>query len=1168
MKKIILFGVILLMISLVTGSEYKQLGWNDEKEYIYYTVKNANFGHYFRSSETIWSCNIPETSYYGPYTADLNDDGMSELIVFQADYIMVYDGFCNLIDELNVSITGQTFIPTGEPEIVDFLTSYSGDEIVMGVNTNNATDPVYALWAVHWNGVGGGWVVVTWNTTQESNGLNCKDIDGDSLVECIFFDDNGNLFMYDENSSSSEPSLLDYMNNTIRTVCPGAVPYLIDYDTDGDRDILLPVRFYNTSFGFWQCSEVHKIKYGGGTTFTYDGHYEIDNHGYRYDIQEVGQVLFGNMDSSGPKEIIISFSGHGWYTDPAKTFASGFKIFNASGTNAMCGVTKNHRESGCCWQTPYVTGLRLWDGFDEDDDLELWVGWLQMPTGVGTPVMYDYYGIYDSDCTEIAYAGMTSVAGRWCGMGLGWTYGSSPSPVNWGDREAKWADMDNDGDLEMIFGTCVYEEDGEVWDQSFGIGQWGQAYTGLGEMTGDAFSEFVWQFGSSITVYHSVYDCSDLTGINYTLKDNITYQNITYWDFCVNSTHLSEAVCYADSNDTIIKNCTDYGSAWSCFEGECREGNVPPSIINMTDYGWDTRVSPNRWLHHSAYVVDEKIMFKGNINDANPGDSIYLAVDCDIYGGAPYVGDWGPANQLNTTHDNCTYNNISNYTARIYVTDAYGGDWGNYSIYTQVSIKIQECFNYLDCLPGYMCDANGNCYIPTNTSNCSDTDNGIDENVTGTITTPWENLTDYCYDGDTVFEYYCDNSSPSGYYSLGVNCASGWICYQGQCTNITNTTTFKIYVKDYNTNLPLSGITYTVAQYPSYTIVASGTINNGEQELSLELGYYYQLLLEDSSNNYKRWWENWWYPDGSDINALMEKHCFGTCVYTEYFGYTDSPYHHGWYGANYSTYYHSILGFVGNIDISVSSSDWYTIFPAPTSDVTIVEYDIQMANGTPADGNSLKVYFQDESGDDIFALWYIVDETSGNEVWYFDTTWHEIPLAQDYLSTTPIDTYLLYQKSTGQIDIYLDSLNTGNYIFYIENNAVISALDLERIEFDIVGSPNNRKIFVDNIEVSQSEVEPDEPGEEGDVDDPTEPSVDDLTQPWYRDAEGELKFDASVCTGYKSYIMCAVVKYAKVQVVNMVSWIFTGVHILYFIVVLGIIILVGPLLVEFFKSRK
>lgn len=655
-------------------------------------------------------------------------------------------------------------------------------------------------------------------------------------------------------------------------------------------------------------------------------------------------------------------------------------------------------------------------------------------------------------------------------------------------------------------------------------------------------------------------NCTDFDGLDYFTSGYIIEEGTQYNDTCQDSTNLREYICVNPGLiDYIDVDCSVYGM--NCYDGKCTTTNQQPVIQNMTSYRNESSYPYQH--HHAWYSLRDRIWFELNITDWE-SDTVYTAVDCDI-STPPYVSLWGPANQNDTKHYNCTYNSTGNYTSRIFITDSSHA-WGDYSVYQDDNITINECVTYEDCDPGYWCSADGNCYIPGNVTNCTDTDSGINYTVFGTISTPVTTVNDTCYSGSSVQEYYCDSGFPGGIrYNVYAcqNIDSDYICYEGYCRNDTNSTEITLTVKDLDTSLGVSGIQYTFVQYPSYTVVSQGlTPDGGIVTISLELGYDYQLILEDSTLTYKDWYEPRFTPSG-DITSYMEKYCIDSCVFNEFFSYADSPYHHGWRGANYTTYYHTDYGFMGDIDLSRSVSSWYVEFPQPSDNIQLITYDLIMTESTPGEDQDISVYLEDISGNNIFLMRYEIDDTETGHVYYYDTSWHEITLVQNYVSTQPIRTKLQYDESSGKIDIYIDSLVTGNYILYISNSDVINALTLQR--FNVVpDTPTvNKSIYIDNIEIYDLSVEEGEE-EEGS---PTDPSQEDLETPWYTDASGDVKFDATKCEGWKSYIMCGVWKYSIKTVATGVSWVFTGVHLLYFLVIIIIIVIIGPLIIELFKKR-
>ncbi len=81
----------------------------------------------------------------------------------------------------------------------------------------------------------------------------------------------------------------------------------------------------------------------------------------------------------------------------------------------------------------------------------------------------------------------------------------------------------------------------------------------------------------------------------------------------------------------------------------------------------------------------------------------------------------------------------------------------------------------VDCGGTYSC-GDGSC-IPTA---CRDTDLGQDEEQYGSVYAGGQQYDDYCYDGDTVNEYYCDGASAA---SKRIDCASDEMCVNGECTS-------------------------------------------------------------------------------------------------------------------------------------------------------------------------------------------------------------------------------------------------------------------------------------------------------------------------------------------------------------------------------------------------
>ncbi|MBD3397971.1 hypothetical protein GF413_02735 [Candidatus Micrarchaeota archaeon] len=79
-----------------------------------------------------------------------------------------------------------------------------------------------------------------------------------------------------------------------------------------------------------------------------------------------------------------------------------------------------------------------------------------------------------------------------------------------------------------------------------------------------------------------------------------------------------------------------------------------------------------------------------------------------------------------------------------------------------------------DCPSGYYCSS-GAC---RQGETCYDTDGGIEEDEYGEVSTSTDEEEDYCYDSDTVKEYYCDDGEID--YKL-IECGSDERCDDGEC---------------------------------------------------------------------------------------------------------------------------------------------------------------------------------------------------------------------------------------------------------------------------------------------------------------------------------------------------------------------------------------------------
>jgi hypothetical protein len=539
------------------------------------------------------------------------------------------------------------------------------------------------------------------------------------------------------------------------------------------------------------------------------------------------------------------------------------------------------------------------------------------------------------------------------------------------------------------------------------------------------------------------------------------------------------------------------------------------------------------------------------------GDGTYYAVDCDKN---DLVGISGWVGTTNTSI--CTYSNMTNYTARVYATDFSHFD---YTVYMDVNISVRQCYSPSGCTAGYDCQG-GWCVIPQNVTSCVDTDGGQFKDIAGSVITNLVTRNDTCGSYTTVLEYYCSNSSGTGYYNTPLACDAWQYCYPDSsgayCANATGLTAMTLYVKDLTSSVALSAITYTV--YDLNTSVVSTGIVTNYVTLALTSGDLYSIDLVDNADNYKEYYEPSILPSTSYI-AYMERQAVSPSVFKDVFSYADNPSHHGWTNVgDYQTDYDTDYGMSLFMTTNSSLTPIYQTFPASTQDYVTVLFDVVMSKVIPANGEDLWVYVSG-GGNDIVLVRYYVDEVNGNTIYvWLGEDWVQVPAYGLFFTNQPFRTKIVIDRTTGKFDFYVDKLLSGDYVRYGETVSTITNVPVTEIKFLPVASPYGSTILIDNIDISQA-TSAQGTAPVGDV---TNPSEADLESAFYRDDEGVVKFNAEACSGWSSYILCALFKEGTRSMAKGVAWIFSGTHILFFIVALLIIIIVGPLAVELFRPKE
>lgn len=665
-------------------------------------------------------------------------------------------------------------------------------------------------------------------------------------------------------------------------------------------------------------------------------------------------------------------------------------------------------------------------------------------------------------------------------------------------------------------------------------------------------------------------NCTDSDGVDYFIRGNVTDDNATYEDYCLHdelgnysNQEVIEYYCTATGIDAYIKDCKDFGSTYNCYQGVCVNDNQRPTLNEARTYfEYD-----GAWVESDYIRTVDNVSIRVNATD-NEGDDIYQAVQCNS---STATGVWREVSYPfapTLTPTKCTYSSLGNHTAIIYLIDPDIHGWVDYTSAYNVTVNVVECRSGSQCDSGYDC-VNQECVI-LNATSCNETDGGYNLNVTGTLYTNvfTEGKTDFCQSYRGVQEYYCDNSSPDYYYTTVVNCPDWQYCLDGHCENITGLLGVTFSVRDASTSSYLDGISYTITDLNTSTEY-TGTIDS-YSSLTVYQGHYYDIELEDSSGNYKSYTVYANLFDDTSYTAYMEKHCSGTCLFYDDFDYYTNVLTRGWvsdYDRPVVSY--SSLGRVMKINTSDSFDPLYAVFPDSSDEGVTAQWDIIMSDAEPADSQEVWVYLYHNDGSGsiqvLMQFKYIIDVT--NRMYYWDTVedeWSEVPLSTSFTATNPFTTKVEIDYSTAKFDLYVDRLSTGTFVKYVEDAPLFADNPLNMILIYPFPSVYDRTTYFDEISITEGEVSGLDNYTQGTL---TNPAGSDLQSVWYRDGNGDLKFDRTQCEGWNSMILCAVLKTGINKATGVMAWMFSGTHIILVILVLLVLILLVPVIIEIIRHK-
>jgi hypothetical protein len=664
-------------------------------------------------------------------------------------------------------------------------------------------------------------------------------------------------------------------------------------------------------------------------------------------------------------------------------------------------------------------------------------------------------------------------------------------------------------------------------------------------------------------------------GLNYTLKGTVkdAFDNTTYEDYCLHDylydytdQSLVEFVCSAGHMDAVLYNCSSV-AGYSCFDGKCTTANQKPSLNSAKTYVEYEPTYP-AWVELSQLLTVYNISIRVDAFD-NEADDIYMAVQCNS---TSPVGAWIKesypfAPMINPTK--CNYNSLGNKTAFVYLIDPLVHGWIDYTNVFNVTVQMVECWATSQCTSGYTC-LNNQCVIPNATS-CNETDGGYNIDLKGVVNTQYQVRTDYCepssYRG--LNEYYCDLNETLLIAHTLVNCPTWQYCFDGACQNITGLQGLTISARDISSNAYIDGLSYVLTDLNT-SATYNGTLNSFASFTVIQ-GHPYSLRLVDGlAWRYKTYEDTYFTIDSSSYTAYLTKQCTGTCVFYDDFEYTGSVLKKGWVSYfDRSTVSYGTYGKMLKLNLSDSYEPLYAEFPATRENGITAEWSIVMADAIPADEQEVWVYLYNKDDTNnlqvIMQFKYLIGVT--NLMYYWDTIsddWVSVPIAPSYSTTAPFTTKIVMDESTGKFDLYFDRSSSGTFIKYVSGASLLSTDTLNMFLIFPFPTVYDRTMYIDDVSITEGDVSGVGNFTTGTL---TNPSGADLDSVWYRDSNGDLKFDATKCAGWNTYLGCAIFKTSLNKASKGMGWAFSGTHLILVIIALLVMILLVPVIVELLKHR-
>jgi len=422
-RRIILIILFLILFSfIVNGGSWRETGSDAVRSYV-----QDNGVSFIDENITTSFINSDKTSLVEPLVADLDNDGLNEIIIFRGSEIRLYTGtaynYESAYTSSNISIRGNA-------EVTDW--DDDGDlELIFVTNTVGGN---HSLYVMTYNG--------TWNLEKnienvtEGNGLNCHTLWG-AVEKCCYVGIDGNFYCYD---STNEYDTVPVHTLDGDDCISGSIPIYIDYDGDSDLDVYF---IYDVT-----CNELILLKNNNDGSFT--NIYNITT------TNGINQIQKADLDG-GVKEIVITDSV---YCNDGALLCSPYsflRIHNIIDGSENCKATINYGNQ----RSPYLTGLHTCyaqegalncdydgDSFNDIYLLELYI----YTAGNKNPDLV----VYDYECDELYR--VSGFLNTTISEGTGDIKEASTTLYG----KAVWSNFDFDNQYELWVWSRIINKDGSI----------------------------------------------------------------------------------------------------------------------------------------------------------------------------------------------------------------------------------------------------------------------------------------------------------------------------------------------------------------------------------------------------------------------------------------------------------------------------------------------------------------------------------------------------------------------------------------------------------------------------------------------------------------------------------------------------------------------------------